>query len=287
MRIHDILLKLFVFFFFVIATIISLVLGHVAMEYHRRAVESKEHIQNNALCDAQPEPLCLGGNTFKAMVLVLSVVGTGVAILLGAFVTSFKMVSSGAIADLLLEPERKTIEYSLVTLGVFVTRGDPAPPLGLRTVQCIFFVFAFIIPLLLIIALLFLLVMPLPRDTQKLILNLCCVLDAWAAFDVFAIGVAVAHFEFGLLAQFLVYNDNIARVCGQVKRELEVGCLSIECRVLPGFALLAAGGLTSYFVPKAVFRFCREALDEEQLQDDNSCVEFDSEEENELLGTLL
>eukprot|EP00929_Paragymnodinium_shiwhaense_P037202 TRINITY_DN19864_c0_g1_i3.p1 TRINITY_DN19864_c0_g1~~TRINITY_DN19864_c0_g1_i3.p1 ORF type:complete len:1014 (+),score=119.31 TRINITY_DN19864_c0_g1_i3:68-3109(+) len=247
------------FFFFVVSTVLSLVLGHIATEYHRRALEHEGGADDMSDDDGQQRSLFSHLHWNPSLVLAF-MLATGVLTLVGASVTSFSMVTSGAIADLLLEPQEMAIEFSLLSLGMFLTHGSSSPGVGLRTVQAIFFIFTLALPLLLMLMLTVLLIIPLERSAQRFLLKLCRVCDAWAALDVFALAVLVANFEFGLLAEFLVYNDNIARACSWVKAELQVECLAIECHVSSGFLFLALAGVASFGVPKLVFNLCDQAL---------------------------
>merc|ERR1712232_425661 len=171
------------------------------------------------------------------------------------------MGSSGAIADLLLDAPQKTSRFSVFTIAAFVTRGDPHPPLGLVIVQYIFVIFTLVIPMLSILVLLVLLLAKLGRNTQKTLLKFCHIMDCWSTFDVFALAVLVGSFEFSLLAKFLVYNDNLARVCNWIHDELKTECLGLDLDLTPGFFVLAIGAVASYAVPKAVCSFCRQTLE--------------------------
>ncbi|CAE8621296.1 unnamed protein product, partial [Polarella glacialis] len=284
------------FFMFVIATVLSLVLGHVATEFHHRAllralsVDERPaaadlggapvggKLSRHRLCEDLPE----ASARFSVILLALAFA----AILVGACITTLQMHVSGALADLLLSEDARILPYSLVGIGAFLTRGPEDPPLGLRAVQAIFFTFALVIPLLLLSFLLCLLLVPLPRSRQRALLKLCRILDAWAAFDVFVIGVAVANFEFGLLANFLVYNDNIGYACSWVRDNLAIECLAIECHATPGFALLAVAGLASCFLPGKVCALCQEALAQQGGDTEEDLLSSDSEGTDEAEGLV-
>uniref|UniRef100_A0A7S4Q2R5 Uncharacterized protein n=1 Tax=Alexandrium monilatum TaxID=311494 RepID=A0A7S4Q2R5_9DINO len=275
------------FFAFVLAAVLSLLLGHVASECHRRAAAAEEASARGLRSVTAAEPAQALPRQWKPAPasprrrllrrearpgeqhwLTLGLVLTAGAIFVGACVTSFQMDMSGAMAELLLDPADAKQRYSLVSLGAGVTLGKPGD-WGMRMVQIVFFLFTLVIPLATIGFILFLWHAPLDHSTQEALLHFCQALDAWASFDVFVLAVAVSHFEFGLVATFLVYYDNLSTLCGWVRDHLHTECFHIECSLTLGFVLLAAAGALSHAVPKAALRLCESALDgdEDELSD--------------------
>ena len=171
----------------------------------------------------------------QALQLLLLTGFTGISLLASSFLSTIQYQISGVLADLLLQEEQKSLSYSLVSLGRFLTDGFEASN-GLRAVQLIFFMFTMVIPLALVGVLFALLLVPMTRRQQEQLIKVCHVLDAWAAFDVYVLAVIVANFEFWLLTEFLMYHDNIATACTWMKENLDSECLAMNCHVLPGFA---------------------------------------------------
>ncbi|CAE7294731.1 KIF15 [Symbiodinium natans] len=267
------------FFTFVIASVLSLVLGHIATELNRRSLEDALPSRQSSRRSIESGPrnsLWRGLSRGHAALLLSLTLLTGIALVGAAPLTSLQYKVSGVIADLLLNPEEKDLKYSLVSLGTFLTTGFQESG-GLHVVQLIFFTFTLAIPLLLVFAVLALLLMPMKRTQHIFLWKLCHVLDAWAAFDVFVLAVAVANFEFWIFTNFLIYHDNLAAACGWVRENLELECLAMECHVLPGFSLLAAAGVGSYAVPKMVLSSCEGLLDQAEPISDSD------DEESELL----
>jgi len=277
------------FFTFVIATVLSLVLGHIATESNRRSLQetapplrsSSRNISGN-ISESElvhkSYDLCRELPRGRAVLLLALTFLTGISIVRSASLQSLEYKVSGAISDLLLKVEERDLKYSLVGLGMFLTTGFQESG-GLHAVQAIFFSFTLVIPLLLVCAVLALLLVPMTKAQHGLLWKVCHVLDAWAAFDVFVLAVTVANFEFWIFSNFLIYHDNIAAACGWVHDNLELECLAMECHVLPGFAVLAAAGIGSYAVPKMVLLSCEDLLDQAQ-------AESESEEASELLSEV-
>lgn len=268
------------FFTFVVASVVSLVLGHVATVFHRRTqrCEREAAVQRTVsqeIREAKEKPGSLFNKLQRqqAWQLLAFAVFNGASVLIASFLTSIRYEVSGIVADLLLTEEETHLAYGLVSLGLFLTEGFEASS-GLHTVQAIFFVFTLAIPLALVVCLLTLLLAPLKRRDHLRLLKVCHVLDAWAAFDVFVLAVVVANFEFWLLTQFLIYHDNVASACNWVHENLNAECLAMECHVQAGFILMALGGVSSYLTPKLYFRYCQGILEEDLMT---------SESEEELL----
>ncbi|CAK9068393.1 unnamed protein product [Durusdinium trenchii] len=259
------------FFTFVVASVFSLVLGHVATVYNRRslAVAPLPRSLSRELQEEELHVLFEDLPLRQSWQLLLLTLFSGLSLLVSCFLSTIQYQVSGVIADLLLEEEQKELSYSLITLGSFLTTGFEAST-GLRTVQFIFFSFTVAIPLALVGTLLALLLWPMTRPQQKRLLKACHVLDAWAAFDVFVLAVVVANFEFWLLTEFLMYHDNIAAACHWVHQNLNAECLAMQCHVLPGFILMAFAGIASYLTPKIYFQLCEGTIEERVLSSSDS-----------------
>jgi len=253
---------------FVVASILTLILGHIASGYHRAAVEwshepkSMRRDSEAELGRAEKRRLCeLFPHDRYATGLAVCLVLTSLIIIMGANVVSFQMVESGALATLLLEDHETVKQYSLMSLGTSMTEGK-AGNVGLHLVEFIFFVFSLYIPVALQVCLLILCFAPMAHTRQLLMFDIARALDAWAAFDVFAMAVTISHFEFGLFSTFLMHFNNLAQGCNLVVEYLHEECFHLECSLTPGYFVMFLGALLSYVVPKLSFSICQRALDQ-------------------------
>jgi len=270
------------FFMFVLSSVLTLILGHVASGYHRRAEETHELEEGN--CELR-SPLCAHSTGFTGAMITLGTPCIAVLIVVSAITPCFEMVESGALATLMLEPENRVNKFSLVDLGLQMTRGRQGD-VGLHLVQAIFFVFSLAIPIALLLLFLVLWLLPLSHSSQNTLMEVCQAMDAWAAFDVFAVAVTVSHFEFGLFSTFLMHYNNLQQGCRLVTGYLRTECFHMECSLTPGFGLLAVAGLLSYAAPKLALGACRSALQERQERD-ASCLESSSDEADSMLSSTL
>jgi len=283
------------FFAFALASVLSLIMGHITSEFHKNAASwDVGHKDGNGVEDYGADWDCLSevealsdhsprGDTW---ILTASLVLTAGVIIAGAFANSFAVTTSGVLSTLILDPVAQTRRYSLMSLGMAVTN-EKVVDTGSRMVQVIFFAFTLVIPMMLMVVLIVLWVVPLRLRAQRKMLTFCHFLDAWAAFDVFALAVVVAKVQFGQMASFLVYHDNVAHLCGWVRDNLQSECFHIECEFTTGFYTLAAAGMVSYIVPKTAFCMCEAALHERggadgMLSGDDGCCktgDYSSEDE--------
>jgi len=100
-------------------------------------------------------------------------------------------------------------------------------------------------------------------------IDTCRALDAWAAFDVFAVAVTVAWLEFGLFSTFLMHYNNLQQGCSLVGEYLHTECFHMECYLAPGFAVLVLAAVLSYVSPRFILAQCHAAL-EERLKETNN-----------------
>lgn len=257
------------FFMFVFASVLALFLGHAASGYHRRAIEWDIGRLEELERDHQDVsiPLVSFMTPLARYLLIASLVVTPVLVVAGAYSTSFQMTETGALATLMLEDRQKVADYSLITLGVSMTNGKG--DVAMHIVVGIFFLFSLIVPMVLLLGLLALCLLPMSYSRQVLVFDVCRALDAWAAYDVFALAVLISHFEFGLFSKFLMHYNNLAQGCNLVGEYVHQECFHMECELTRGFTLLFSAGVLSHIVPKFAFKFCR-AVQEDRAANGNS-----------------
>jgi len=156
---------------------------------------------------------------------------------------------------------------------------------GMLLVEIIFFLFALVIPVTVQLAFLILWLWPMSYGSQLIMVDTCRALDAWAAFDVFAVAVTVAWIEFGIFSSFLMHYNNLQQGCSLVGEYLHTECFHMECYLTPGFAVLMVAAVLSYVSSRFIFAQCHAALEERLKENDNnddalaSSSDEDSEED--------
>mmetsp|Transcript_56690 Transcript_56690/g.175795 ORF Transcript_56690/g.175795 Transcript_56690/m.175795 type:complete len:1000 (-) Transcript_56690:185-3184(-) len=250
------------YFVFLLATVLSLLLGNVASRCHLTA-EGKASPQDAAIADDSGRRVALGrqGRSLPTQLAIAALLLASVVLTVaGAFVTSFQFGMSGLGADLLFEEARHTEDFGLIGVGSAVTAGEHSNA-GLVALQAIFLTISFVVPLLLLLALSLLWLVPLRAEQQSTLLYWCHVLDSWSALDVFVLTVLVGHSEFSRLAGRLLARGNLKAACVPLEENFGIHCMDLDLSLLPGFVLLAAAGIVALVVPKTVQQLCRRAAE--------------------------
>jgi len=185
---------------------------------------------------------------------------TGLAVMVGSALPMIRIRTQGLLASFLLGVPELDRSYSLISLGTSVVAGNPGD-WGAHFTQDVFLAFNFFIPLALLGMLAVLWMAPMRRSWQTRILSTCRAMHTWASIDVFILAVVIMRFELAMLANYLVYYDNVSTMCGLVKEYLEDECLHLEVEFAPGVCVLVIAGLAMHFVPKAAFCHCAAALE--------------------------
>jgi len=235
------------FYAFLCATVLSLVLGHVASGAHRRARgETGSMLHEEAV---QPVRLLSFAKSPVECVLVMaSLVGAALAAVLGVFLPSFSFEVSGFATTFLFgEAVKKT--YSLLSVGISVASGR-YDEVGLLALEVAFVALVVLLPALLLSLLLVLWLAPLQPQLQRNLLRACRLLDAWASVDVAAVSLAVSCFEFARLAEWLVYDGNFAAPCTLIKNLTHDECLEITMHPHAGLVAVLLAGAALLVVPK-------------------------------------
>lgn len=176
------------FFVYVLASCLSLLLGHACVAMHRNTSHDD--------LDDTPRALCASYWFFGfAGLLALVVYGCSVA--------SFDFHIEG-LAGLVLG-DKATQRYSLISLGTAVPASSRDPRgAGALSLEVVYFFFGFALPLVQLVLLAVLYLTPLSLHYQRKLYVACEVATSWAALDVFAVGVVAALLEIFKFAQFMV-----------------------------------------------------------------------------------
>ncbi|GBG27242.1 Hypothetical Protein FCC1311_034642 [Hondaea fermentalgiana] len=214
---------------FVLATMWSLCMSHFMTYLHRHAMERRANPPSLTKAMERPPREALASRPYApfprrrrftcsqfgqgAMWFVLLV--TLATTILGQLVRTFEFRFSG-LADLILVPERRNTTYSLVSNGLllpeacskggFLSGGDWA---WFMTIM--YFIFAMVIPIVMLIALAILWGVPMTLRSTKRVFHVCQILQAWSALDVFIVSIVAAVLEIGSLSEAILSNSFAAQ----------------------------------------------------------------------------
>jgi len=95
---------------------------------------------------------------------------------------------------------------------------------------------------------------------QEALLRTCYLLDAWSCFDVAVLMLVIASFEFGQMAEWLVYQGELASPCRLLSDLTQRECFQVELSTRSTIAVLIPAGLALLVVPKLAMRFSAHAM---------------------------
>ncbi len=235
------------FFVYVLASCLSLVLGHVTVARHR----------SFDVVDDAPLPLC-------SMRYVLGFAAMLVLVIVGCCLASFDFHIEG-LAGLVLGDKAKR-RYSLMSLGEAIP-GSSKDARGAVSLEVVYFFFGFALPLVQLVLLAVLWVVPLSLKLQQRLYVACEVSTSWAALDVFAVGVVAALLEISKFAQFMVGHrcDALNRFLGKHLDRALAGddkCFDVSTELTRGAWVLLPAAVVSGVVGVVLLRKAKAQLDE-------------------------
>ena len=272
-----VVLPQFGFFGFLLATVISLIVTHVMLHFHRsstgEAISSSSSSKHQRLCEHAFDH---GGrmvalNRAGRWGVQLLLWGAFAAIATGSVVTSFRFDFRGLAGWALAQLGQPVgSNYSLVDLGAEMDAAADAPgDPGLLVIQICFFLFALVIPLAHLALLSYLWHARLSTSAQRALFTAAEVLNAWSALDVFVVSLIVALLEIRQFAAFIVGDD-----CDPINSFLanstkwdkalhgDDTCFDVIATLEPGCWILFGASAVWLFAAQLVMRLCHRALHE-------------------------
>lgn len=258
----------FGFYGFLVATILSLVLSHVLVFFHRSAevVLPPDSCEKSAPLYRHPFETVAGRRqvsyTTKSLGMIYFVC-TVVLLVVGMFQKSFIFEFGGVAGDLI--GQRKDAAYSLVSLGKAlpdsVERTSGVAIVGL---QAAYFFFAAAAPLACLLFLLILFVCPLTLRRQFALLTCAEIANAWSAIEVFCLSIVAALLEISTFASFIVGDkcDLVDSILQRGFEDVADTCYSVSASVSWNAAYLFFGVVLNSFLVSVALRFAHTAMDE-------------------------
>mmetsp|Transcript_48867 Transcript_48867/g.95541 ORF Transcript_48867/g.95541 Transcript_48867/m.95541 type:complete len:1422 (+) Transcript_48867:209-4474(+) len=261
----------FGFYGFLTATIISLVMGHVILYFHRR---SAVRIDLSWLRSAEREPAFCNHRyvgegvqftaTFKVLVaatMVLLFVLLAVGVQLECFAFDI-----GGVAGVVLGDEYAQRKYSLVSLGQAIP-WVVGHEVGIGAIKATYFLFALVMPFSCLGILFVIFFVPLRAKTQVVLFVAAEVANAWGALEVFVFSMVAALLELSQFAAFIVqdYCSFINPILGQVMGDQLGGdnvCFSVRAKILLNSWPLMSGAILYCVVASSLLKLSHVVLEE-------------------------
>jgi len=262
------------FYAFLLATCLSLVLGHGMLYFHRRAqrTELSGSLIDESIFDHEFEVEANGprrrlSRPFQVVLLSCCLVAL-VFLTLGFTKQSFTFEFGGLAGIALGDLNRSS--YSLLSLGAAIPRSVENPmSFGVYFLQLAYYFYAVVTPVSCLVILMVLLVCPLPLSRQRSLLVAAEIANAWSAVEVFVLSIIAALLQISTFASFIIGDkcDLINRLTEDFmgNDDVPIGdavCFTVQASVQPDCWCLVAGVLLYSFVVSLGLRFAHNALDE-------------------------
>eukprot|EP00759_Apiculatamorpha_spiralis_P003507 PhF_6_TR11673/c0_g1_i1/m.18889 len=262
------------FYSFLLATIISLIISHVEMHYHRVAGHIFEEIAKDALSIRSLADRSQWKGVYRWGV-VFTLTACCIFVVIGSIIHSFQFEFHGAAEVVFSYLNESTHQpYSVLSLGTAIPYAshDYSNP-GIYFIQVTFFLFSCVVPVVHLVLMIVLWITPMRQAAQQKLYLACEVLLAWSAVDVFVIAIIAALLEIEQFVGFII-GDNCDAI-NQVLKEYmsdvfpDSRCFDVKATLLGGCWMLFGAMIVYGVVAAVVMRLCHTFL-EHRHQNHNS-----------------
>ena len=264
----------FGFYAFLVATIISLVAGHVMLYLHRRTMipivpvysGRAESLGRHIFDDKHNGGLVKLTRRFRRTVVAVIFLSI-LLILIGANLRSFHFEFDGAAGAVLGNDGGARIrKFSLVGIGRGISTSVPSPSFGIRWIQTCYFFFALVMPLLCLKVMLVLFVVPMTMARQRALFVVAEVMNAWSAIEVFMLAIVASLIEIDPFSESMVgercklLDKLLVGLSADGAAEGIDKCFGITSSIDGGVAVLVLGVLLNSMVVSMLHRLAHHAM---------------------------
>jgi Paraquat-inducible protein A len=291
------------FFSFLLATFLSLVLGHAVLLCHRYSSVQQKFAN---VIPARKE--CIFDHHFGSfssslpqrrishclqLMLFSGLLSTLVLLTLGFTQESFMFEFDG-LAGLLLGPEDQTKTYSVIGLGEAIPYSLKQPPgAGGLFLQGTYFFFTMIMPIICLVLMLPLMMLPMAMTSQRRLLIVVEIANAWSAVEVFLLSILAALFQIRTFSDFMVanhcdlVNDLAAILLSDDKGDGEISCFSVQASVKSNCWYLVLGAMLYSRLVSFLLRLAHAAMNERLARVvSEETIPFDRDQSDNFLDRL-
>jgi len=261
------------FYCFLMATISSIVLGHVVLFFHRHTCKTSE-LPDTGPFQAMGKHVFQGAENRQVrfsrrgiLFIYTIILLTGALIGVGITLKSFEFQFYGLAGLVLEDPDRS---YSLLTIGHEIpTSVQNAHSIGSTFIQICYFFFGVITPYTFLILTFLMFKVPMQVRSQKFIFAIIEIAFAWSALEVFLISMVAGLAEISDIASYIVGD-----LCDDLDKFLENSdffdmvldghdtCFDVEAHLHGSSWVLILGVIVNLIVTFYLIRIMHQALDE-------------------------
>jgi hypothetical protein len=264
------------FYSFLFVTCLSLGLGHAMLFFHLKVSGNKvmrddtqtENILAHSFNGQGEEPPKRLSLLLKVFLICL-IVCTTVLLVLGFSQESFTF-EFGGLAGLAMGDDNNVASYSAISIGTAIPQSlmkDPTD-LGAVVLQLSYFLFTIFNPIACLNVTLVLMVWPMALTTQRQVLMVADVLNAWSAIEVFLLSIVAAVLQIPQFAAFLVGDkcDLINEVAQSIfdSDTFNPICFTVHASVNSNCWYLAAGTALNSWLVSFVLKMAHVVIEERE-----------------------
>ena len=268
------------FFSFLLATCISLLLGHVVLFCHRRTMRhdisntvrsSKTSIINHGFevrNENSPKRLSCG---FQGL-LLLAIVSTLGLLLRGFLQESFTFKIGGLAA--MVDEDSSITSYSVLSLGLALPSSVESPQsLSIIFLQGTYFFFTVVTPILCLAFLTILMFVPMRLKWQRHFLVAAEIASSWSAIEVFLLSILAALFQISTFASFMIGDkcDAIEALAKNIfdEQDVDTVCFTVDASLESNCWFLLVGACLNAVLVSFCLNFVENAV-EEKMEDSSN-----------------
>jgi len=259
---------------FLVATLLSLVLGHVMCGCHRFVVGIGEYAPHFDRRDMAKSRLCnklrelgMDGGIVHAHGPTICLSISLLLVILGIFLDTFQFRFEG-LAAYILGPEDAVRRHSVLSLAGAIPPSTAHPnSFEIRWIQGVFLIFTFVVTVAYHVLLICLWCLPIAKKHQRHLLIAAQIMNAWSALDVFVVSILASVLEISLFVELQIIGDKCDGIDAVLSRSRiasklpgKITCFDVVSELQPGFFILFFAMLISWVTGSIVLQRCSRLL---------------------------
>lgn len=246
------------FHVFILATVFSLGLGHAVLAAHRFTqgafdLKISDRVSRPLWCTALSHRTPLVRHAM-GVACALAVLAT-MALIIAAWLSPMAFLEFGGVVGTFLDVtgQPQGTVHSLASIAMKLVAEHDA------YLAVVLVLFAGLLPMVLLVALLLLWLAPLGNRARLVLLTVSQMLAAWSSLDVAVVAVLAAVFggeSFGIsqFMELVIYSGTVAPLCNELLESTGIYCLTVRLEIMSGMWVLVAAAVATLMVSHCIFR---------------------------------
>jgi hypothetical protein len=204
---------------------------------------------------------------YVVQITLLSTMLSALLLLVHGFSQEFFTFQFGGMAGVAIGDDFKCATYSVLSLGLALPQCvNDSQSFGIMLLQCVYFFYTVMTPVLCLTLLIILMVCPLTIRWQRALLVTAEIANAWGAIEVFLLSVLAAVLQISTFASFMV-GDRCKEINHLAEKIFDddgttLDCFTVDASVESSCWYLIVGALLNSWVVSFALRFTHAAVEE-------------------------